>query len=212
MRHPNELIHEKFKKVPEKIQDILSGPDTTRQIQEIAKKHGLHIDQMALLSDEIMFLMLGIEPGSEFINNIRKYVRTDKATAQELASEINRVLLSPVRNLLQSQQMGRPHADDNDDVAMEEPEEIKLESTQLGALQSAIPASALSGAEQEKESSKDTPDEEGKEGSEQPTHIPGTPPSDPEEEEETPLHERVQLPKQQSNLYKGVDPYREPVE
>jgi hypothetical protein len=69
-------------------------------IDGIEKKHRLHIDQAAKLSDEIYKLMLGVVSPQQFISNIESGSRIPHETAKQIATEVNEKIFRPVRESL----------------------------------------------------------------------------------------------------------------
>jgi len=55
---------------------------------------------MGMLQSEVLFVMLGIEPSSDFVSNISRELGINKEKADALARDINQQLFDPIRSYL----------------------------------------------------------------------------------------------------------------
>jgi hypothetical protein len=56
---------------------------------------------MSTLQNEVLFVMLGLEPASDFPNNVSKELNVDKNKANTITRDINELVLGPIRTHLQ---------------------------------------------------------------------------------------------------------------
>ncbi|MCX6718884.1 MAG: hypothetical protein NTZ38_00700 [Candidatus Taylorbacteria bacterium] len=96
-----EEIKAQYDKLPPEVQTALSSVDINRKIQVIANNHGLHIDQMGELIDEVGLIMLGLIKSSDFASHIISRCEINKAEAEKIAVEINTEVFASIRKFLQ---------------------------------------------------------------------------------------------------------------
>lgn len=97
---PKELKN-KIESLPDKLREVVGGVEVEKHIVDISKKHGLHLDKVASLELETFLVLLGLEPGSDFVDNIRDELGVDFQTANKIAEEIDSTVFEGVRRRLQ---------------------------------------------------------------------------------------------------------------
>ena len=75
--------------LPPLVRTAVLAPDWHARIGEIGTKYSLHLDQISELEYETLFVMIGMEPETDFIDNIEKEVSVSRILATQLAEEIN---------------------------------------------------------------------------------------------------------------------------
>ena len=89
-----------FEALPQGLRQSISSVDTANAIQDVAKKHLLHVDQMAALASETGLVLLGLTHPRDFILNLARRLRVPEEKAREVARDISGQILSKVREAL----------------------------------------------------------------------------------------------------------------
>lgn len=118
MRIPENILEEKFSKLPDEIQDVVLSSDTSEKIEVIGKKYNLLIDKIGLLDDETKYLMLGITQPDKYVESLQKNLSLDQKTAESIAKDINDQVLLAIRESLQKIQ---PSQEESPEVAQDVP-------------------------------------------------------------------------------------------
>ncbi|MDP4020830.1 MAG: hypothetical protein Q8P58_02210 [Candidatus Adlerbacteria bacterium] len=93
-----EEARKRFQALPPEVKELLYSPEMTFTMQEVGKKNGLHIDQIDALNTETGEVMLGLATTQEFVTNLMEMLRIDRAKAEAVASDVNDMLFSRIRN------------------------------------------------------------------------------------------------------------------
>ncbi|MFC1801846.1 hypothetical protein ACFLY7_00165 [Patescibacteria group bacterium] len=104
MKHPFEQIEEQYKKLPSKLQDILSSPKTLETLQTIANDFKLQIDETGELVDETGLVILGLTNREDYASNLEKRLKVSNQVAQNIAKNINEKVFMQIIDLLKKNQ------------------------------------------------------------------------------------------------------------
>ena len=91
---------ERYRDLPEDIQQALFSSATSDAILAIGKKNELAIDKIGELVDETGLVMLGITPPSDYVKNLVNRLSVPQEKAKAIAEEINQKVFQPVRESL----------------------------------------------------------------------------------------------------------------
>ena len=94
-------IEERFSSLPKGLQDAITSSNLRPTLQEIVKEKKLHIDQGALLEDETLLVMLGLESSDNFSRNLQDNLKINPIQANEITEEINLKIFVPIRQYLE---------------------------------------------------------------------------------------------------------------
>lgn len=97
-----QQIQEAFKKLPKDLQALYFSEDVADETEKIGEKHGLHIDQMGELSDEIGRMMLGFTTSAEFASHLVSRLNIDQAKAAAITADVNGEIFVKIRQALQN--------------------------------------------------------------------------------------------------------------
>jgi len=90
-------IDKKMEALPQDIQGLVYSARMLDVIQGIGAKYKLHIDQIGVLEAEVADVMIGFTPAEKFVPNLVATLSLDKATAENIAKDINDELLIKIR-------------------------------------------------------------------------------------------------------------------
>ena len=100
----SELIKERYQQLPQEIRDAVTASDLPTKMKTIASNHGLMIDQVGILQNEILFVMLGLEPSSDFVNNMSKELGIKRELAEKITIDVNRLIFDSIKNYLRERE------------------------------------------------------------------------------------------------------------
>ena len=92
-----KTIQEKTKALPQAVKDAIKSVDIESAFAEIIKTNNLRLDQAGVLETEILLTILGMEPTTAFIKNIKSRVHVDEDTATKIASDVNEKIFKAIR-------------------------------------------------------------------------------------------------------------------
>jgi len=96
----SERFFETYNKLPKDVQRAMFSSLTSDRIFEIGSKHGLAIDRMGLLSQEIGVVLLGEKRASQFVENLQKALGLNHEKAYEIAQDVNHSIFYEIRENL----------------------------------------------------------------------------------------------------------------
>lgn len=89
-----------YRSLPSDIQEALVSVEVGNILEEIGKKHRLHVDQAGELYDETGLVMFGITHPKDYIRNLQTRLKTDADTAKKIAIDVNEQIFRPIRESL----------------------------------------------------------------------------------------------------------------
>lgn len=101
-----QIIKERYKELPADIQEAIKSNDLGAKFSAIAEKHGLHVDQNGALQTETILVMLGLEPTTDYVNNLQRNLDISRTEALSLADDVNNDILNSIKNSLRVMQEG----------------------------------------------------------------------------------------------------------
>ena len=180
-------VEKRLAELPEDVRAAVLGADLDKHIQEIGATHQLHIDQIGVLSDEVLLAMLGFTELDKLSESIAAQAHIDAATAEKVAQDVSEHVFLPIRESMERFQETRGM--EAEVVAIKNSNKISIEKV-AGAEPGIVgQKSGLPGAGDPRTFGKQSP-------AEQPI---------------SPTTEKMLTEKRVTPPYK-VDPYREPPE
>ena len=95
-----EQIEEIYKILPNDLKKAFFSANKDEIIESIGRKHSLAIDKIGDLANETGMVMLGVTHPNEFIGNLADRLEVDKEKARAIAQEINEQIFRKVRDSL----------------------------------------------------------------------------------------------------------------
>lgn len=96
-----EQLSARFKTLPEKVKNAINSADVEGHLRQLSEKHKLHVDQWALLENEVMLTMLGFQKTTDLAKNIAREVSMQEDAAEALAADISSTVFAPIREELE---------------------------------------------------------------------------------------------------------------
>jgi len=95
-----KILTEQFNKLPTNIRDAILSVDYRSKLQTITKNNKLMIDQAGKLEMETMLVMLGLEPLTDYTDNLVKNAGLSKNQAIAIAHDVNELIFKNIRESL----------------------------------------------------------------------------------------------------------------
>lgn len=198
---------ERFESLPNDLKTALTSEEVDASIQEVAKKHFLHIDQTGELADETGLVMLGLTRTDEYINNLKERLGVPQQKAAEIAKDIDENVLRPIKTSLIKMHDGSIAGIAEDEESLDREQVMREIHEHLEDTDEQL---TVNDSQQLTKVQKPV----------LPTTPPGVPVIPPASANivEKKLTETVKIPKEEtiidrtSSRYGGQDPYREPIE
>ncbi len=95
-----KIINEQLENLPKAMKEALLASNYQNKVQDIAKKYQLMIDESGKLYIETTLVMLGIEPISNFFDNLVQNIGIPEAKAVSIANDIDDSILKSIRGYL----------------------------------------------------------------------------------------------------------------
>ncbi len=96
----NEYIKDKFLKLPKEVQVAITAPDLMLKMRSIGDKYKLLLDKQGDLQRQILIVMLGLIPSSEFVSSVSEVLGISEETANSIAADVNEQIFNPIRTHL----------------------------------------------------------------------------------------------------------------
>jgi hypothetical protein len=98
-----EEIKKRLAALPQVVQDAIANIDAEKQLRAVSNNHKLHIDQWAILENEVMLTLLGFQDPVKLPANIEGEVGVTAEEAEALAKDISTIVFEPIREELERQ-------------------------------------------------------------------------------------------------------------
>lgn len=120
-------IQDRLDNLPEELQEAITSADINTKVEDIAKKNGLHFDQMGELADEVGLVMLGLSKSIDFVDNISKKCNINTKSARDIAEEINREVFDSIREYMKNYQKENPENPSGEELEVQQNDNTDLE-------------------------------------------------------------------------------------
>ncbi len=104
----NLIIKEKFENSPQEIKDYISRKDWEKIIFDIVTKEGLNPEQKNSLTNEVLFILLGLDLPKNLPQNISSQLQIDSERAQSITNILLEKILTPFEMFLPAEETGEP--------------------------------------------------------------------------------------------------------
>jgi len=106
-----KFTREQFEKLPSQLKDALSSGEKVELIEDLSKRHNLHVDQTGQLVVDINAIIAGAARPDDFFSMIKQDLSIDDATANDIAEDVNRTIILPIREVLKKMWNGETIAE-----------------------------------------------------------------------------------------------------
>ena len=84
-----QTIKEQIATLPETIKSFINTDGWRKNVEKIGKQLNIKEKQLALLENEVLLVLICLEPPSDFVENIKREVGLDESTARSISNYIN---------------------------------------------------------------------------------------------------------------------------
>ncbi len=123
----------RFQALPERVRSAITSSDVEGHLRALAETHKLHVDQWALLENEVMLTLLGLEQTADLAKNLAREVGMHEDAAEALAADVSKTIFEPIRAELEKVMpapIGVPEAEGAVEIRkIEVPQEVPLAPT-----------------------------------------------------------------------------------
>lgn len=95
-----QIIQEEVMKLPKEMQDAVNSLDWANIAEEIGKKFLLSESEINDFQVETLLVLVGIEDGNYYAQNIENNVGTSKDEAEKMAEEALQKIFTPINDIL----------------------------------------------------------------------------------------------------------------
>jgi len=99
-KEKDTIIKKQFKILPKEIQDAITAADLPYKIQEIGKKHKLHVDQMGILDTETMLVLLGLLHPDDYSSELQARLQLTGERTRAIVEDANRIIFQDIQGRL----------------------------------------------------------------------------------------------------------------
>jgi len=99
--HLEKKLHEKFLKLPEELQKIVSSEEFEKTLSAITESHPLQDYQQVSLENEVLFVMIGLESPNNLITNIKHHAKISRDRSEKIVGMIEKKILIPNKEILE---------------------------------------------------------------------------------------------------------------
>jgi|GEM_PF-2042280 len=92
-----QQVLDAYERLPEPIKEAIFEEATTEKIQMIGKKHGLLLDKLGALAEDVGYVMLGLIPAKEFPAYIMDACGVSAEKAGAIITDLNQEIFSQVQ-------------------------------------------------------------------------------------------------------------------
>lgn len=110
----------RYQKLPSSVKDAVSSLNMSGVIKTIAASHGLLVDKMGILHNEIMLVLLGIEPSSSFVENLGRQLNVSDGEVVSIATEVNEGIFAPIRTYLREWEDAQKNSEPGENIETKE--------------------------------------------------------------------------------------------
>lgn len=99
--NPKDILSKQFNQLPKVVQQAITSAHVEERLRVLADKHKLHYDQWIGLENEIMLVLLGIQPIDQLAKNIAEEVSIPLESAQTIAQDASDTIFLPIEEELE---------------------------------------------------------------------------------------------------------------
>jgi restriction endonuclease len=126
-----KIIEEQMKKLPEDVKQAIISVDYKTRLQEITQRQKLLIDKAWKLEMETTLVMIGLEPITDYIDNLQREMELPLVRAREVAMDVDEHIFKPIRVSLQKMNEELKSAEEKVPNGATASEEIDLDRNQV---------------------------------------------------------------------------------
>jgi len=105
----SKVLQAQFEHLPKPVQKAILSSHIEANLQVLAKKHQLHLDQWVRLENEVMMVLLGLRTITTLAEHIEAQTHITREAAMNLSTDISVTIFDPIRQELE-RELENPNA------------------------------------------------------------------------------------------------------
>jgi hypothetical protein len=102
MDEGTEIIKKQLQAIPDNLRSYVANPAWSESVGRISKQYNINQDKIGSLENEVLFVLICLEPSKDFVENIKREAGLDDATARKVADSVNGSIFSSVMKDIKS--------------------------------------------------------------------------------------------------------------
>lgn len=98
--YTQEELVSRYEKLPQALKDAIFSQVNAEKMYALGKRNGLTIDQMGGVTSETGYVILGITHPRDFVRNLKQKLNIDQEKVRQVAEDVNREIFRPIREHL----------------------------------------------------------------------------------------------------------------
>lgn len=94
------LIQEHFRSLPKDLQSYITSEKFAQTIEQIGSTHALTKQETAILEDEAVLVLMGLEPIEDYADNLEEILQKSSQDAESVAISVANEIFSPIKDVL----------------------------------------------------------------------------------------------------------------
>lgn len=95
-----EELKQRLDILPDDLRDFVLDENWKKSVKNISEEFGLNEEEHASLEDEVLFVLIALEPKSDFKNNIKNELQLDENTANWITEDVDSYIFSSIAKIL----------------------------------------------------------------------------------------------------------------
>ena len=101
--YPKDQLWELYENLPKELQEAIWAEKNADFISDICSRNGINEDKViSEIAKNITYILLGLLPPNELAQVLEKEIKIEKKQAKQIALEVNRFILLPVKDSLEA--------------------------------------------------------------------------------------------------------------
>lgn len=98
MEEYQQILRSQFSKLPQTMRDFISKGNWSGLLSNIARQFNLTEEKYTAIENEVLLVLIGLEPKEDFVENITRELGVDVNTAKWIEEDVERDIFSKVAN------------------------------------------------------------------------------------------------------------------
>lgn len=127
-----QIIKDHLKTLPDPVKDAIASFDWAREVFDIGRKHGMHVDRIADLQTEVMLVVIGLVSPRDFEIELNSRIERQEDKAVEIAEEVNEKVFLRIRNFMKDYYQKLEAGNKEDEIGSSDKSVLKKAGISLG--------------------------------------------------------------------------------
>lgn len=133
MDENQQILKSQFEKLPKTLRDFVSKGNWSASVLGIAKKINLTQEKYASFENEVLFVLIGLQPKTDFVENIKNELEIDSNMAGWIAEDVEKNIFGKVANEIDEMWQAIEQNGEEDEENVQEETNENLEKDEVGS-------------------------------------------------------------------------------